>query len=397
MSGRPWWWLDDAERVKLGLGAAVKRSPQGVLFGDSRRPFRLEIVARTDDAPVRLGPVALRLFGNPGDPRGRALLRAVVEILGPRLAEGFDPDAAVGPLAPGVGVVATAGEPRREVDATIIDVPSVCDRACVFCHISTRPIAERTPRGADDDVERAIASAAGPVLFTGDDALSHPRIGAWITAASQGGRHVAVIGPPRLGSTARMAPDLARAGLRKYITALLGASDATHDRIGGREGALRSVREATAAMRKAGVKVELVTPLIRPILAELGAITALAAELADGGHTLLAYAPDSMVGTGFDAVVAPFDELRAALASLASVASTGVTVDALPLCVLPEAMRPRGGARLDRTDDRLQVGFAEAICGACELQPGCPGFAATVERAVGTRGLVALRRSGART
>jgi pyruvate-formate lyase-activating enzyme len=390
---RPWWWLTDAERAKLGLGAAVKRSAHGVLFGDSRRPFRLEIVARTDDAPVRLGPIALRLFGNPGDPRGRALLRAVVEILGPRLAEGFDPD--VVPREAGVvAIPETETEPeapRSGANTTIIDVPSVCDRACVFCQISLRPIAERTPRGADEDVDRAIAagSATGDaVLFTGDDALSHPRIVAWIEAAARGGRHVTVIGPPRLGSTARMAPDLARAGLRKYQTALLGATDATHDRIGGREGALRAVREATAAMRKAGVKVELVTPLIRPILAELGAITALAAELADGGHTLLAYAPDSMVGTGFDAVVAPFDELRAALAGLAG---ARVSVDALPLCVLPEAMRARGGARLDRTDERLQVGYA-AICGECELEPGCPGFATTVARAVGTGGLVALRR-----
>lgn len=392
VSDRPWWWLDDAERAKLGLGAAVKRSPHGVLFGDSRRPFRLEIVARTDDAPVRLGPIALRLFGNPGDPRGRALLRAVVEILGPRLAEGFDPD--VVPREPRVVASTSPDETRSGRNVTIIDVPSVCDRACVFCHISLRPIAERTPRGVDEDVERAIAAAEGAVLFTGDDALSHPRIVAWIEAAARGGRHVAVIGPPRVGSTARMAPDLARAGLRKYLTALLGATDATHDRIGGREGALRAVREATAAMRKAGVKVELVTPLIRPILAELGAITTLAAELADGGHTLLAYAPDSMVGEGFDAVVAPFDELRAALAPLAS---ARVSVDALPLCVLPEAMRPRGGARLelDRTDERLQVGYAEETCGECELKAGCPGFAATVERAVGTRGLVALRRSGA--
>jgi hypothetical protein len=389
---RPWWWLDDAERAKLGLGSAVKRSALGVLFGDSRRPFRLEIVARTSDAPVRLGPIALRVFGNPSDPRGRALLRAAVEILGPRIDDDFDPDAEIARDEP----AAIAQAPRAEGNATIIDVPSVCDRACVFCHISTRPLAERTPRGSDEDVERAIAAANGAILFTGDDALSHPRIVAWVEMAAQNGRHVAVIGPPRIGVTARVAPDLARAGLRKYITALLGASDATHDRIGGREGALRAVREAAAAMRAAGVKVELVTPLIRPVLGELGAIVALGAEIADAGHTLLAYAPDSMVGETFDAVVAPFDELRVALAALAS-AGARVTVDALPPCVLPEPMRPRGGARLDRTDERLHVGYPEATCSECELKPSCPGLAATVERAVGARGLVALRRGGATT
>ena len=393
MDDRPWWWLDDAERARLGLGAAVKRSPRGVLFGDSRRPLRLEIVARTDDAPVRLGPIALRVLGNPSDPRGRALLRAAVEILGPRLAEGFDPDAALrlpprprpeGPIA---------APPKAGGPMTIIDVPSVCDRACVFCHISLRPIGERKPRGADDDVERAIEAAEGAVLFTGDDALSHPRIAAWIAMAAERGRHVAVIGPPRLGVTARVAPELARAGLRKYITALLGASEATHDRIGGRVGALRAVREAVAAMGAAGVEVELVTPLIQPILGELGAIAALAAELTNGSHTLIAYAPDSMVGDGFDAVVAPFDELREALAPLVG---GRATVDALPLCALPAAMRPRGGARLDRTDERVHVRYPEETCGGCEMKPSCPGLAETVERAVGTRGLVALRRTGAK-
>ena len=386
MQDRPWWWLDDAERARLGLGSAVKRSERGVLFGDSRRAFRLEIVARTDDAPVRLGPIALRVFGNPSDTRGRALLRAAVEILGPRLDDDFDPDVVPGEPGP------IAATPRAEGNATIIDVPSVCDRACVFCHISTRPLAERTPRGSDDDVERAIAAANGAILFTGDDALSHPRIVAWVEMAAQNGRHVAVIGPPRIGVTARVAPDLARAGLRKYITALLGASDATHDRTSGREGALRAVREAAAAMRAAGVKVELVTPLIRPVLGELGAIVALGAEIADAGHTLLAYAPDSMVGETFDAVVAPFDELRVALAAIAG---ARVTVDALPPCVLPVSMRPRGGARLDRTDEQLHVHHPEAICGECEMRPSCPGLAATVERAVGTTGLVALRRSSA--
>ena len=387
MKDRPWWWLDNAERARLGLGSAVKRSERGVLFGDFRRPFRLEIVARTEDAKICLGPIALRVFGNPSDPRGRALLRAALEILGPRIDDDFDPDVVPGERGP------IAAPPRSEGNATIIDVPSVCDRACVFCHVSTRPLAERTQRGSDEGVERAIAGAKGAILFTGDDALSHPRIVAWVEMAAQHGRHVAVIGPPRLGVTARIAPDLARAGLRKYITALLGASDATHDRIGGREGALRAVREAASAMRAAGVKVELVTPLIRPLLDELAAITALAAELTDGGHTLLVYAPDTEMGDVFDSVVPTFDALRAALAS-----GTGaqVSVDALPLCVLPEPMRAEAAAKLNRTDARLSIVYPDTICGSCELKPSCPGLAATVERAVGTGGLVALRRSGAK-
>jgi hypothetical protein len=385
MENRPWWWLDDAERTRLGLGASVTRSTHGVLFGGAERPFRLEVLPRAHDAPVRLGPIALRVWGDAGAPGARALLRAAVDVLGPRLADGFDADA--------VPLRAHGAAPAAKTAArtTIIDVPSVCDRACVFCQVSLRPPASRSPRGSDEDVERAIAAAEGPVLFTGDDALSSPRIVHWVAMAAERAPHVAVIGPPRLGRTAALAPALARAGLRGYLTALLGASDAAHDRIGGREGAYAAVREAASAMRAAGVTVELVTPLIRPLLGELGAIAARAAELADGGHTLLAYAPDSMVGDAFDAVVPTFDELRDALASLGAARAS---VDSLPLCVLPEAMRPMGGATLERTDERLHVVYPEAICGACEMRPRCPGLAVTVERAVGTRGLVALRRGG---
>jgi hypothetical protein len=212
---------------------------------------------------------------------------------------------------------------------------------------------------------------------------------AWVARAAERAPHVALIGPPRLGATADLAPSLARAGLRKYITALLGASEATHDRISGRAGAYRAVREAAAAMAAAGVTVELVTPLIRPLLGELPAIVDLAAEITPRDHTLLAYAPDAEVGGAFDPVVPPFDELREALAALGGRA---VSVDALPLCVLPDAMRPHGGATLERTDVDLRVSYPEAICGACELRPRCPGLATTMERAVGTRGLVPLRR-----
>lgn len=384
MQDRPWWWLDEAERAELGLGSGVARSAQGVVFGDEGRPLRLEILARTHDAPVRLGPIALRVWGDSGVSATRTLLRGAVDRLGPRLADDFDPAAvAIEARSPG----ATAPTPSR---LTLIDVPSTCDRACAFCHVSRRPIHERHPRGSDADVERAIETAAGRVLFTGDDALSHPRIVEWVALASARTPEVAIIGPPRLGATAALAPALARAGLRKYATALLGASEGAHDRLAGREGAHRALVEAADAMQRAGIVVELVTPLVRPLLGELGAIVDRGAELARGGHALLAYAPDSDVGEAFDAMVPGFDELRAALLTIER---TRASIDSLPLCVLPESRRPQAGPVLDRSDPQLRVVHPEPICGACELRPRCPGIAATVERAVGTRGLVPLRRA----
>ncbi len=384
LAPRPWWWLDDAERAQIGLGAAARRSEQGIVFGDPLGAHRLEIVARTADAPVRLGPISLRVFGDPRAPSARALLRAAVDVLGPRLDEGFDP----GAIDPALLSAAPADRPP-----TIIDVPSVCERACVFCHVSQIDLAQRAPRGSEAEVLGAIDAATGSVLFTGDDALSNPSLVAWIDRASRRGAPVSVIGPPRLGATAALAPALAQAGLRKYSTALLGASAEAHDRVGGRAGAFAALREAIAAMKAAGVTVELVTPLITPVLGELAAIAALALELTGTPVTLLAYAPDPVVGRAFDHVVPPFDQLRAALAAAPGVRAS---IDALPLCVLPEPMRATGG-RFERTDGGLVVLFPEETCTACALAPRCPGVAETVLRAVGSRGLVAARDLTARS
>jgi MoaA/NifB/PqqE/SkfB family radical SAM enzyme len=272
---------------------------------------------------------------------------------------------------------------------TIIDVPSVCERACVFCHISLRPLDQRAPRGSADDVERAISAAKdGDILFTGDDALANPRIVAWVELATRGGGRVSIIGPPRRGRTAALAPALARAGLHKYVTALLGPSADVHDRMAGLPGAFEALEEAMRAMHAASVTTELVTPLIRPLLADLPAMADLAVRLSHSGHTLVAYAPDSMVGGGFDPLVPPFDELRTALGKLAG---KRVSVDALPTCVVPPAQRPRDGSRLERTDGELGVVYPQESCAACAAKSSCPGVAETVYRAVGARGLVPAR------
>jgi MoaA/NifB/PqqE/SkfB family radical SAM enzyme len=376
----PWWWLDETERARLGLGGAIERSRGGVVFGDTGAPHRLEILARTDDAPVRLGPIALRVWGDTRDTRARRLLRAAVDILGPRIDEGFDPASA--PLD-------ELGARRAEHHVAIIDVPSVCERACVFCHISLRPLDQRAPRGSDEDVERAIAAVKhGDILFTGDDALAHPRIVAWVELATRAGGKVAIIGPPRRARTAALAPALARAGLGKYVTALLGPSADVHDRMAGLPGAFEALEEAMRAMHQASIATELVTPLIRPLLSDLPAITDLAVRLSGAGHTLVAYAPDSMVGGGFDPLVPPFDELRAALANLGA---KRVSVDALPTCVVPAARRPRQGSRLERTDVELLVVYPDDTCAPCAARSSCPGIAETVHRAVGARGLVPFR------
>ncbi|MFO0758268.1 MAG: hypothetical protein U0359_17370 [Byssovorax sp.] len=383
MSGsapRPWWWLDTSERAALGLGTSVRRTEQGIVFGDPERSHRLEIVARTPDAPVRLGPIALRIWGDARDPRAKALLVGAVERLGPRLAEGFDP-AAIDPAE-----LQTAAADRPP---TILDVPSTCERACIFCHISQVPLDERAPRGSEADVLRRIDAAEGPILFTGDDALSNPALPLWIERATSRGLSASVIGPPRLHATAALAPALARAGLRKYTTALLGPTAELHDHIGGKAGAFAALTEAVPAMKAAGITVELLTPLIAPLLDHIEPIAAKALALTGSPLTLIAYAPDPVVGHAFDAVVPPFAALREALTRASHVRAS---VDALPLCVLPEPLRA-ARARLERTDTGLRMLFPEATCTDCSMRDHCPGVAETILAAVGPGGLIPLRLS----
>ncbi len=311
----------------------------------------------------------------------------------------------LGELAPVslADVVAASSQPARSVrntpgaaarpgakraPQTLIEVPSACDRACSFCHVSKTPLGARRPRGSDASVDDALAALSGPVLFTGDDALSHPRIVAFVEAARRRTEDVAIIGPPRRGVTAALAPALASAGLAKYVTALLGPDAASHDAVAGREGAFEALGEAVLAMRANGIAVDLVTPLVRPVLAVLEALLRRGRALLGRPSlpSLLAYAPDPVVGNAFDGVVPTWDELRAALAALPADLLAGLHVDGLPLCVLPEVLRGRAPAALDRSDPDLHVRYPEP-CTGCPVRAACPGVAETTLRAVGAVGL----------
>lgn len=302
------------------------------------------------------------------------------------------------PLAEVVGVAAAEMRPKRgEVRAaapsgsrkqTLIDVPSVCDRACGFCHVSRTPFEARRPRGTDADVDFALAGLSGPVLFTGDDALSHPRIAAFVEAARKRTDDIALIGPPRRAHTAQLAPALAAAGLRKYITALLGPDAASHDAVAGRDGAFAALGEAVLAMRANGILVELVTPLVRPVLPELAALLRRGQALLGPRSlpSLLAYAPDPVVSTAFDALVPSWEELSSVLAALPVDLLAAIHIDGLPLCVLPPVVRARAPSKLDRSDPALGAAYPPP-CAGCGARAVCPGVADTVLRAAGASGL----------
>lgn len=373
--GAPWWWLDEAERCALGLGPGARPTDLGVVFGDGGGPHRVELVPGGLDAPVRLGPASLRLWG-PCDGAGQALLRRAAALLSSRQGTGFDPGAA-GPL---LGSVAGRSDPA----VTLVDVPSTCERACAFCGVASTPPARRAPRGPDPGP--LVDAAPGPVLLTGDDAAAHPDIVSLVARAARRGP-ASLIGPPRAGRERRLAPALAAAGLARWSTGLFAGEAAAHDAVAGLPGAFAALLEAAAAYRAAGVEVELVTPLVRPVLAGLPALVARAASITPRAPVLQAYAPDAAVGTALDALVPRFPALREALAALPPEAA--VRLDGVPPCLLGPPLRRHATAGLDRSDPALAPRHP-APCAPCTARHRCPGVAPTVLRAVGDGGLQPL-------
>lgn len=381
----PWWWLTPNEREKLGLVGEVRRSQHGVVFGGPHGA-KLEVLPVKFDGPAFVGPVRLRVWGAVEQRRSQAMLAVASRLLSqrvPRQGASFDPNEA----------------PERELreagggavsPTTVIDVPSTCERACTFCHVRERPSGQRVARGDLAATLRAIDDAPGAIVLTGDDALSNPTIVEIVEHAVRGrggARPVTVIGPPRAGTTASLAPRLARAGLSRWVTGLFGPDAPTHDAVVGLNGAFAALEEATAALRAAGVEVELVSLLARPMLALLGAIVARGRAIVDRPITLLAYAPDPVVGDQFDDLVPSFDELRDALERIDG---ERVGLDALPLCVLSPRRRGGAPAALERSDAGLEAKYPAAPCDGCSVRGRCPGVAPTVVRATQGRGLRAL-------
>ncbi|UJR84362.1 radical SAM protein [Sandaracinus amylolyticus] len=371
MAGEPWWWLREDEARALGLGAGAVRTERGVLFGDPSAPVRLEVIARDDAAPLKLGPISVRVWGAETSDRAVvALLHRVARTLHARRGTEFRPEEIA-------RVVEDVDEAPRPA-VTLIDVPSVCARACAFCGISKVPHAMRRPRGDDAAVERAIAAATGAVLFTGDDALSHPSIERWIAMA----RTPSLVGPPRAGRERAIAARLTSAGLVRWSSGIFGASAEAHDAIAGEIGAFDALRDACAALREAGIEVELITPMVRPTIDGLAEIVALGAAWSARPVVAQLYVPDPSVGDSFDAMVPPWRALRTAIAR---VDRAHATIEGAPPCVLSGAHR---GTRvvLDRSEAST-TSYPSATCSECPLRAACPGIAESTLRAVGHDGL----------
>ncbi|HMY22046.1 MAG TPA: hypothetical protein PKA58_37230, partial [Polyangium sp.] len=107
---------------------------------------------------------------------------------------------------------------------------------------------------------------------------------------------------------------------------------------------------------------------------------------------LSAFVPDQALGDVSDKL-APLDELRRAIeASIPEARDTIRSLVGVPVCGVPEIMRGKVALVL-RTDKRAATQFGTE-CADCRVRLACSGVPAGYLRALGTRGMVALRVGG---
>jgi radical SAM protein with 4Fe4S-binding SPASM domain len=178
--------------------------------------------------------------------------------------------------------MADANLDRRPAVA-IWEVSRACDLACVHCRASATPSRDPNELNAAEAlalVHQLAELDPGVLVLTGGDPFKRPDLERIIGAAVERGLRVAVapsvtplLTPPRMHR-------LAALGVRRIALSLDGADAETHDRFRGIPGSFERTRAAIAAVRDAGLALQVNTSLTRQTVEHLPATADLIAEIA---------------------------------------------------------------------------------------------------------------------
>lgn len=293
------------------------------------------------------------------------------------------------PVAPEAREGATDRPPvGRRLD---LKVGYACNNNCRFCVVAGRRGAP--DRGLDELVSalrRARPQCSELVLTGGEPTLRRDLVGLVAEARRLGFGRIQLQTNGRMASYTALARELARSGLTEAVVALHGAAAATHDGLVRARGAFGQARRGIAALVAAGVPVVVKTVVVRPNLAELARIAALAADAGASGYCAAFVHAEGNAARAFDAMV-PRMERAAPLMVAAARAAEGrgldAHVEALPPCLLPgsehlaselylppisvdapEGIDPDAGAT------RVAEGKAKGPrCRSCRFGPVCEG------------------------
>jgi radical SAM protein with 4Fe4S-binding SPASM domain len=165
----------------------------------------------------------------------------------------------------------------------IWEVTRACDLACSHCRASAVPA--RDPNELTTDEALALLGQVrdlGPdaLVLTGGDPLKRPDLLELVRAATRLGLHVALAPSVTPGLTPAAIASLAAAGVGRVALSLDGPDAATHDAFRGMSGSFAATLRAMAAVREAGIALQVNTSLSRGTVDRLLATSLRVSEIA---------------------------------------------------------------------------------------------------------------------
>jgi len=182
-----------------------------------------------------------------------------------------------------LGIVMTEWKFDQSPMVAIWEVTQACDLRCVHCRASAMP--RRGPRElsrgeAVDLIDQLHELKPGVLVLTGGDPLKRPDLFTLIGTAVRRQLSVAITPSVTPLLTTSAIQRLAAAGVSRIALSLDGPDAATHDAFRGTPGAYAATLEAIAAVRAAGVPLQINTSVSRRTVDSLAATGRIVAEFA---------------------------------------------------------------------------------------------------------------------
>jgi AdoMet-dependent heme synthase len=176
----------------------------------------------------------------------------------------------------------TANELERRPLVAIWEVTRACDLRCLHCRadaMARRDPRELSPEEALDLVDQLCDLAPGVLVLTGGDPLKRPDLFAVIERATRHGLDVAIAPSVTPLLTAAAVHRLRDAGVRRIALSLDGPDASVHDVLRGTPGSFGATLAAIAAVRAAGLPLQINSSLTMRTLAAFAATAETVARL----------------------------------------------------------------------------------------------------------------------
>lgn len=165
----------------------------------------------------------------------------------------------------------------------IWEVTRACDLCCVHCRASANPLRDPRELSAEEAVnliDQIGELSPAMLVLTGGDPLKRPDLFPLIELAVERQLNVSITPSVTPLLTAAAIHRLAAIGIRRIALSLDGPDAATHDAFRGTPGAYAATLDAIAAVRAAGLPLQINSSLSQQTVAHLAMLGRLVADIA---------------------------------------------------------------------------------------------------------------------